>query len=538
LFLERGYIADPSKVLVQLERYRNVNGSLAHQAAKQGHIRFMELLLSVTGAGDGAGRRAALCALLNAVDSRGWAPLHHAVHRGHTEMVELLLRHGADVDQLIVNAQQTPITLAIMQGGDRFIDVVRALIKRHARLDTFESAAASINGSAEIKGAIHVACATGSLEVVSLLLENGVDINARTAKQSRTPLMMALKQASCRLRTIERLVDDFGADLTAEDSRGNNAWYYLCYGRPSADTAALIDWLQARGLAMRDVSPLFSLITQIAHRCPEENADTSRALAAMWRVVGPRLDSGQRHRACLEAARCHRTILAQLFAAPTEDSGGGGGDVVIDPETATRVLARVVTRGFINGYVWRDLFALDNVEFLVRQGGADVNARVSGRDADPSGQSDDEHDVKPICFGVSWFDFKMLHLLQALGADLRARNAMGDTLLAYYMRPTTTACPATTVPSHDPVSDTRLMALFMSWLAHIVKRRGVEGSLRGIYLDLDRPEYHRWPAWAKTLVRDWITNPERDEFDWQASWNLNWPHLVEMLASRTHEPLW
>ncbi len=139
---------------------------------------------------------------------------------------------------------------------------------------------------------------------------------------------------------------------------------------------------------------------------------------------------------------------------------------------------------------------------------------------------------------MTWFDFKMLHLLQELGAELRARNAMGDTLLAHYLRPTTTACPATTVPSHDPVADWRTMALFVSWLAHLVKRRGVEPSLAGIYLDLDRPEYHRWPAWAKTLVREWVTRPDRYEFDWDAYDTDAWPRHALLLACRTNEPLW
>jgi hypothetical protein len=110
--------------------------------------------------------------------------------------------------------------------------------------------------------------------------------------------------------------------------------------------------------------------------------------------------------------------------------------------------------------------------------------------------------------------------------------------LAHYLRPTTTAWPASLVPSHDPTSDWRKMAQFVNWLAHIVKRRGVEGSLAGIYLDLDRPEYSTWPEWAKVLVRTWITDPACPEFDWDSHHLAQCPGLVGYLIRCTNEPLW
>ncbi|ELR19139.1 Ankyrin repeatcontaining protein [Acanthamoeba castellanii str. Neff] len=562
LFLSYGHIAEPNRVLVELKRRQGKGasrGSLAHQAAAQGHLRLMEILLTSAAASAPADRRDAARALLSATDSRGWAPLHHAIQNGHIEMVELLLRHGADVDQLLVSGTQreTPIALAITAAHTahtahtHYVDIVRALLRHHARLE-------SIAGNPEAVGAMHAACAVGALdEVVDLLLAAGADINARLSGDGRTPLLVALRSAHCRLRTVERLVDECGADLRAADLRGNNAWHYVCVGRPSAEKVAVVEWLRGRGVplspagssAQQSGAMLFALLNSLVHHYPHENADAARMLATMWRLLGPGLDARQRLRACLEAARCHHTLLAQLFVVATADDGAAPDAVVgIDRATATRVLARIVSRGYMNGYEWRDPFALNNVAFLVREGGADVNARLPSRqftdnpndddDEDDNDDDDDARDVQPICFGVTWFDFKMLHRLQELGAELRARNAMGDTLLAHYLRPTTTACPATTVPSHDPVTDWRTMALFVSWLAHLVKRRGVEASLAGIYLDLDRPEYHRWPAWAKTLVREWVTRPDRNEFEWDAYDTNAWPRHALMLACRTNEPLW
>src|SRR5262245_50943132 len=78
--------------------------------------------------------------------SRGAQPLHYAVFNGDEDSVELLLKHGADVNAIAANGW-TPL---------------------------------------------HIACAKGNESLVDLLLENGADVNAMT-EVGDTPLALATR---------------------------------------------------------------------------------------------------------------------------------------------------------------------------------------------------------------------------------------------------------------------------------------------------------------------------------------------------------
>lgn len=64
-------------------------------------------------------------------DLEGRTPLHIAAWQGHTAMVELLLRHGADVNATD-REQRTPLQSAAWQGHE---NVVWLLLKAGARSD-------------------------------------------------------------------------------------------------------------------------------------------------------------------------------------------------------------------------------------------------------------------------------------------------------------------------------------------------------------------------------------------------------------------
>ncbi len=54
--------------------------------------------------------------VLHEPDENGWHPLHEAVRAGNVEMIQLLLDHGADVNQETYH-NQNPLTLAIYYHG-------------------------------------------------------------------------------------------------------------------------------------------------------------------------------------------------------------------------------------------------------------------------------------------------------------------------------------------------------------------------------------------------------------------------------------
>lgn len=88
-------------------------------AAEMGNSEVVQLLLE-NGAEVDAG----------ATDS-GYTPLHHAARRGHIALCELLIRYGADPDRQTARLE-TPLHLAVASGH---AGVVALLLKYQARLD-------------------------------------------------------------------------------------------------------------------------------------------------------------------------------------------------------------------------------------------------------------------------------------------------------------------------------------------------------------------------------------------------------------------
>lgn len=99
---------------------RNTQGQAPlHLAAAKGDSDMIELLLDSGAEVDAV-----------ATDS-GYTCLHYAASMGHVESCELLIRRGADTDALTFR-QETPLHLAIARGHS---NVVALLLKYHARLD-------------------------------------------------------------------------------------------------------------------------------------------------------------------------------------------------------------------------------------------------------------------------------------------------------------------------------------------------------------------------------------------------------------------
>ena len=99
---------------------RNIRGQTPlHLAAAKGNSDVVQLLLE-----NGAEVDAV------ATDS-GCTSLHYAASLGHVELCELLVRYGADPDAQTARLE-TPLHLAVASGHS---DVVALLLKYHARLD-------------------------------------------------------------------------------------------------------------------------------------------------------------------------------------------------------------------------------------------------------------------------------------------------------------------------------------------------------------------------------------------------------------------
>ncbi len=160
--------------------------------------------------GDREGVKALLkkAADVNAAQGDGMTGLHWAAMSGDLELAEMLIVAGANVRATTRLGAYTPLYLAAQQGR---APVLAALVKAGAEVKV-----ATPNGTT----ALMVAAASGDVEAVKILVDNGAEVNGKDGVRQQTPLMYAA--ASNRAAVIDYLVSK-GADLKATSKVSNLA---------------------------------------------------------------------------------------------------------------------------------------------------------------------------------------------------------------------------------------------------------------------------------------------------------------------------
>lgn len=165
---------------------------------------------------------------------RGLRPLHIAAARGFSEVAEILIENGADV-----NAQDATGSLPLKDAVfSRSFRVVELMINEGSLIDQ-----ADHNGVRPL----HIAAIRGCPDIASLLLERGADINAKT-NRGNTPIHLAAEQGgaevtkvllqkqiakhnefdafqpcnphSAEFQQVAKVLIDQGADLEIRDANG------------------------------------------------------------------------------------------------------------------------------------------------------------------------------------------------------------------------------------------------------------------------------------------------------------------------------
>ncbi|CAO2637256.1 2-5A-dependent ribonuclease [Lemmus lemmus] len=150
-------------------------------------------------------------------DIGGWTPLHNAVQLGRVDIVDLLLRHGADPHQRKKNGA-TPFIIAGIHGDVRL-------------LQRFLSEGADVN-ECDCNGftAFMEAAEYGRVEALRFLFDKGANVNLRREttddkrrlkKGGSTALMSAAEKGHTEVLSI--LLNDMGAEVDARDNMGRNA---------------------------------------------------------------------------------------------------------------------------------------------------------------------------------------------------------------------------------------------------------------------------------------------------------------------------
>ncbi len=154
--------------------------------------------------GDSAGLRVLLKqgADVNEVQGDGMTALHWAASRGNLAATRMLVSAGARLDPVTRNGNYTPLHLAAQNGR---AEAVKALL----------AAGANVNATTSSGGAsaLHFAASSGDAATIEALVDKGASVNVRESAFSQTPLMWAA--AANRVSAITALIKR-GADVEAE----------------------------------------------------------------------------------------------------------------------------------------------------------------------------------------------------------------------------------------------------------------------------------------------------------------------------------
>jgi ankyrin repeat protein len=164
-------------------------------------------------------------------------PLHVASRRGHVDVAQLLLRHGADANARD-SSKCTPLRLALR---NEHMVVARVLLEHGV-----DTEARDQDGSS----ALEWASEHGDVEAARVLLEHGADVNAQGITE-RTPLYYAEGEE------VTRLLLNHGADVNTLDTHGWNPLHQASeFERVGAVRALLEHGVDANARDGNNATPL------------------------------------------------------------------------------------------------------------------------------------------------------------------------------------------------------------------------------------------------------------------------------------------
>ena len=152
----------------------------------------------------------AFCSINAQELSTGKSALHWAVQHGNTDMLDLLLEHGADPNQTDVNWESAFLS-AIRVGGNRAI--MQRLIDAGCNVTVTDRS---------FNTALHFAATEGLADAIPLLIEAGVDVNLK-GFSGLTPLMLAAFKGH---EEVVRILCASGARLDMLDRNHASALVY------------------------------------------------------------------------------------------------------------------------------------------------------------------------------------------------------------------------------------------------------------------------------------------------------------------------
>eukprot|EP00961_Rhodomonas_salina_P132719 1786780-Rhodomonas_salina.1 len=257
-------------------------------ACARGHAEVVDILLKH---GAQPGTVQTTTGVTNALEDVP-GPLYWAVVCGHLPVAKLLLDSKADVNEPEAGSHLSPLHWAVKTGRD---DVAKLLLDRGAKVDARDSGEntplvdAAILGhpglaklllekKADVRARnevglslMHTAAQGGSAEVVQLLLDAGAEVRARDNEEHLEPLHMAASEGHCEVALCLR---ERGALTDARTTKGHTPLHVAALAGQDAMVERLVE--MKADVGAKDVTGAVAL--HMAAACC--SAHTVRALLA------------------------------------------------------------------------------------------------------------------------------------------------------------------------------------------------------------------------------------------------------------------